>query len=204
MRIPSDLHLLNTSIHLHILFLVAVYSGSMSRGCWSLSQHTWGKRQETAADSSPVHRRAHRLFTHPSGHFDSPINQSKVHIFVGGSRTCFTEAPASRKWTWKPLALRWKWQIIHTKAKPFKKELTPNASMGRCRCDTHGSPHIKCYFLVLNELEMWAIWTYLTHTILLTTFGSFLFFLNLIMSSGFMQLLTDTLKRLTLNKVLYN
>lgn len=70
-QIPSDLHLLKTFIH---LLINAVYSRSTSQGCWSLSQHTWGERQETTADSSPLHRRARRPFTHPSGQSDSSIN----------------------------------------------------------------------------------------------------------------------------------
>lgn len=69
-QIPSDLHPHNTFIH---LLIIAVYSGSASRGCWSPSQHTWGERQETTADSPPVHRRA-RSLTHQGNLTPQSIN----------------------------------------------------------------------------------------------------------------------------------
>lgn len=57
-QIPSDLLLLNTFIHLCILFIIGVYLASTSQGCWSPSEHTWGKRQEpplTARHSTTEH-----------------------------------------------------------------------------------------------------------------------------------------------------
>lgn len=77
--------------------IFAFYSSSQfipdqRRGAAGVYPSTHGaERQETAADSSPVQRRARRPFSPPSGHFDSPINSSKVQVFVGGSRTCLPE-----------------------------------------------------------------------------------------------------------------